>query len=197
MPVQKHQYETWLSEHCDAVSTIELLKAHRPYFEAIPSLRRSDESVIALPFPLVRLRSQILQRGVSGMEVGTGETLCLPCELGVMMCDPDWKIKTGIEIFVFVHRPEEDLSDLVGRWRKTQVLLSKDYEWVMPHRYRHIISEGADRLYPMFVVFEETLDRIQRGLIGMNLPFVVETHPLPVREDPVELASAEIPSTSE
>ena len=88
------------------------------------------------------------------------------------MCDPEWKIKTGVEIFVFIHRPQEDFSDLLGRWRQTQVLLDKEYEWLMPPRYKHILSEGANTIYPLFVIFAETPERIIRGLQGAFLPFV-------------------------
>jgi hypothetical protein len=54
------------------------------------------------------------------------------------------------------------------------VLLDKDYEWLMPTRYQHVLSEGDNRIYPLFVVFPETPQRIQRGLLGANLPFIVE-----------------------
>ncbi len=89
------------------------------------------------------------------------------------MCDPEWKIKMGGEIFVFIHRPEEDLSELLGRWRQTQVLLDHDYEWLMPQYYRHIISEGGEYMYPLFVLFDRSSDRIKQGLIGAHLPFVI------------------------
>ena len=92
--------------------------------------------------------------------------LCLPCDVAILMCDPEWKIKTGVEILLFIHRPHEDFSDLLGRWRQTQVLLDKDYEWLMHPRHSHILSEGANTIYPLFVVFSETSERIQRGLGG-------------------------------
>jgi hypothetical protein len=91
------------------------------------------------------------------------------------MCEPDWKIKMGIEIFVLVYRPHEELSELLLRWRKIQVLLSKGYEWVMPFRYRHIYSEAAERIFPLFVLFEETPKRIRQGLDGAALPYIVES----------------------
>ena len=113
----------------------------------------------------------------------------LPCDVGILMCDPEWKIKTGVEIFVFIHRPQEDFSDLLGRWRQTQICLDKNYEWLMPHRYRHILSEGADEIHPLFVVFPETPDRIKRGLQGSFLPFVMQSVHLP--EEEAEAAEAE------
>ena len=82
----------------------------------------------------------------------------------------------GGEIFVFIHRPEEDLSELLGRWRQTQVLLDHDYEWIMPQYYRHIISEGGEQMYPLFVLFDRTEDRIVEGLTGAHLPFVIVPH---------------------
>ncbi len=85
----------------------------------------------------------------------------------------------GGEILIFIHRPEEDLSDLLSRWRQTQVLLDNDYEWVMPQYYRHIISEGAEHLYPLFVLFNQTSDHIKKGLAGAHLPCVISPPHLP------------------
>ncbi len=91
------------------------------------------------------------------------------------MCDPEWKIKTSVEILVFIHRPHEDFSDLLGRWRQSQVYLDKEYEWIMHPRHSHILSEGTNTIYPLFVVFNQTSERIQRGLVGADLPFVKQT----------------------
>ncbi len=170
MPVQKSHYETCLSEYSNHESAIALLRQHRPYLEMIPSLRRPDESVISIPLPIVRLRHS----SDSGFANTTTETTSLPCDVAILMCDPEWKIKTGVEIFIFIHRPHEDFSDLLGRWRQTQVWLDKDYEWLMPPRHSHILSEGTNTIYPLFVLFPDTLDRIKRGLVGANLPFVVQ-----------------------
>jgi hypothetical protein len=111
------------------------------------------------------------------------------------MCDPEWKIKMGVEIFVFIHRPHEDFSDLLSRWRQTQVLLDKDYEWLMPPRYQHILSEGVDRIYPLFVVFPETPERIQRGLLGACLPFIMQIPDPVAEEETLESLSPESPTT--
>jgi len=160
MTVKQSDYETLLAEYSNNSAAIALLKQHRPYLEMLPSLRRSDESVITISLPIVRLRH-------------TGSTATrLPCDLAILMCDPEWKIKTGADICVFIHRPQEDFSDLLGRWRQTQVLLDKDYEWLMPPRYQHVLSEGANTIYPLFVVFAETPERIKRGLGGAYLPFI-------------------------
>lgn len=165
MPVHKSDYEACLAEYSHHASVITLLKQHRPYLEMIPSLRRPDESIIIIPLPIIRLRN-----------IGTvSDANALPCDIAILMCDPEWKIKTGSEIFIFIHRPHEDFSDLLGRWRQTQILLNKDYEWLMPSRHSHILSEGTYTKYPLFVVFPETSQRIKRGLLGTELPFIVQT----------------------
>jgi len=102
------------------------------------------------------------------------------------MCDPEWKIKTGTEIFVFIHRRNEDFSDLLGRWRHTQVWLDRGYEWLMPPRYKHIFGEGSEQIFPLFVVFAETPERIKRGLEGAYLPFVVQTLRPAIEEETTE-----------
>ena len=170
MSINGTHYEAVLAECCDALGAIALLKQYRPYLEMLPSMRRPDESLITLPLPIVKFR-----RDAASSAGGTGtEALCLPCDLAMLMCDPEWKIKTGVEIFVFIHRSQEDFSDLLSRWRQTQVVLSRGYEWDLPLRYKHILSEGADNTYPLFVVFEETPERIKRGLKGAFLPFVIQ-----------------------
>jgi hypothetical protein len=175
MPVQKSDYEASLAQYCNHLSAIALLKEYRPYLEMIPSLRRPTESVITIPLPIVHLRQTSPIPNSHGVTTTTQEATALPCDVAILMCDPEWKIKTGAEIFLFIHRPHEDFSDLLGRWRQTQVWLHKDYEWLMPPRYKHILSEGTTKIYPLFVVFAETPDRIKRGLYGANLPFVTQT----------------------
>ncbi len=167
MTIKKSDYEQLLAEYSNSISVIALLKQHRPYLEAIPSLRRAEESLIIIPFPIVRLRQP-----ASNLCEKTTEARMLPCEVAILMCDPEWKIKTGTELFIFIHRPDEDFSDLLRRWRQIQVWLDKDYEWVMPPRYKHIFSEGANTIHPLFVVFPETPERIKKGLQGASLPFV-------------------------
>ncbi|MGE5657299.1 MAG: hypothetical protein ACM37W_11885 [Actinomycetota bacterium] len=173
MAVKKSHYEALLAEYSNSTAAIALLKQYRQYLEMIPSMRRADESVIPLPLPIVRLRNGSSYAGVSGVSITAGDAVCLPCDVAILMCDPEWKVKTGVEVLIFIHRPQEDFSDLLGRWRQTQVWLDKGYEWVMPHRYRHIYSDEAEDVYPLFVLFAETPERIQRGLKGASLPFVV------------------------
>ncbi len=175
MTVEKEDYEELLSIYSSTLDAIELLRLHRPYLELMPSMRRSEESLITMPLPVVKLRKSQPMAGVPSGAITISEAMQLPCDVALLMCDPDWKIKTGREIFVFIHRPDEDLSDLLGRWRQTQVLLAKDYEWIFPLRYQHMLNEGADKIYPLFVLFNESPERIRRGLSGAQLPFVIQT----------------------
>ena len=196
MPVKQSDYEALLAEYSNHEAAIALLKKHRPYLEMIPSMRRPDESVITIPLPIVRIRNPKPPAGNNNLNLTAFQgAVCLPCDVAILMCDPEWKIKMGVEILVFIHRPEEDFSDLLGRWRQTQVLLDKDYEWLMPPRYQHILSEGVERIYPLFAIFPETPQRIQRGLLGACLPFVIQI-PDPVTEEVFsETLSPESPTT--
>ena len=193
MPIKPSHYEALLAEYSNQVGAIALLKQHRPYLELIPSLRRPDESIITIPLPIVRLRSSGSSTKQSGVITGGREAACLPCDLAILMCDPEWKIKTGVEILIFIHRPDEDFSDLLSRWRQTQVWLDKGYEWVMPARHKHILSEGADIIHPLFVVFPETPERIKRGLKGAYLPFVLQTISSVVEEEILDTVFTETP----
>lgn len=194
MPVKQLDYEASLAEYSNQEAAITLLKKHRPYLEMIPSMRRPKDSVIAIPLPIVRIRNPNPPAAYNSVNLAAIQgAICLPCDVGILMCDPEWKIKTGVEIFIFIHRPDEDFSNLLMRWRQTQVLLDKDYEWLMPPRYKHILSEGASRIYPLFVVFPETPERIQRGLIGASLPFVIKIPDLVVEEETLESLSPESP----
>jgi hypothetical protein len=173
MTVVKADYEELLSIYSSTLDAIELLRLHRPYLELMPSMRRSEDSLITVPLPIVKLRkSQAFASGAQTVTVS--EAIQLPCEVALLMCDPEWKVKTGREIFVFIHRPDEDLSDLLGRWRQTQVMLTKEYEWIFPLRYQHMLSQGADIIYPLFVLFNESPERIRRGLSGAQLPCVIQ-----------------------
>ncbi|MCG5061965.1 MAG: hypothetical protein KA714_29365 [Limnoraphis sp. WC205] len=187
MPVQQSHYETLLAEYSNAEAAIALLKQHRTYLEMIPSMRRPDESLITIPLPIVRLRDGVSYTGKSGLSITPGQAICLPSDLGIIMCDPEWKVKMGAEIFIFIHRPNEDFSDLLTRWRFTQVCLDQGYEWVMPEHYSHIYSQEAEKIYPLFVLFSETPERIKRGLKGANLPFVIPA--LDTTVDPLDYQS--------
>jgi hypothetical protein len=181
MSIHKSDYEKLLAQYSNHTEAVELLKQYRPYLEMIPSIRRSEESLMTMPLPVVKLRKVLSGQSNQFSPINTtSKTILLPCDLAYLMCDPEWKIKMGGEIIIFIHRPEEDLSDLLSRWRQTQVLLDHDYEWVMPQYYRHIICEGVEHLYPLFVLFSQTDEHIKQGLIGAHLPFVTphlhETH---------------------
>ncbi|NES97878.1 MAG: hypothetical protein F6K32_22235 [Desertifilum sp. SIO1I2] len=185
MPVKKSHYESLLAEYSNQDLAIALLKQHRPYLEMLPSMRRPEESLISIPLPVVRLRpSNHRHSHPEGLTT-------LPCDVGLILCDPEWKIKTGPEIFIFIHRPHEDFSDFLGRWRQTQVWLDQGYEWLMPPRYKHILSEEAEDICPLFVVFPETPERIKRGLQGAYLPYVVKALSASVEEPMTEILTTE------
>lgn len=175
MSIKKSDYETLLAEYSTRIGAIALLKQYRPYLEALPSVRRQEQSLITIPLPVVRIRRQELVSSDPLRSQTSRVATSLPCDLSILMCDPEWKIKMGAEIIVFIHRPEEDFSDLIDRWRKTQVFLDQDYEWLMPPNEQHMFSEGAEEINPLFVVFDGTSDRIKQGLAGAGFPFVVQS----------------------
>ena len=184
--ILQNHYEVLLSSFSHHHRAVELLRHHRPYFEKIPSIRRSAESFITIPLPLVKVR----QRQVTNPSHDSPyELITIPCDLAFLMCDPEWQIKTDVEIFVFIHRPAEGLSDLLRRWRETQVLLSRGYSWEMPLHHQHIFSEGVDKPYPLFVLSTETAEYIRDGLKGASLPSVTTSVP----SEPKDLAQASAP----
>jgi hypothetical protein len=191
MAIKPSHYEELLAEYSDQLAAIALLKQYRPYLEMVPSMRRSGESVITIPLPLVRITQAEQRQEHNAADYAQArprvkELVRLPCEVAIMMCDPEWKIKTGVEILVFIHRPQEDFSGLLSRWRQTQIWLDRGYEWLMPPRYEHILNEGADAVHPLFVTFNETPDRIKRGLKGAGLPFVTQSLEMTAEADKVE-----------
>lgn len=175
MPVKKSDYETLLSEYSTRNGAIALLKQHRPYLENLPSIRRPEQSLITIPLPVVRIRCPDWDNRNPLQAKTPRIATSIPCDLGILMCDPEWQIKMGIEIIVFIHRPEEDFSDLINRWRQTQVYLDQDYEWLMPPNEQHMFSEAAAEIKPLFVVFEGTKDRIKQGLGGAGFPFIIQS----------------------
>lgn len=183
MSIKKSDYETLLAEYSTRSGAIALLKQHRPYLEALPSIRRSEQSLITIPLPVVRIRRPELDFKNPLQPKTPRIATSLPCDLGILMCDPEWKIKLGMEIIVFIHRPEEDFSDLINRWRRTQVFLDRDYEWLMPPSEQHMFSEAAEEINPLFVVFEATRDRIKQGLSGAGFPFIVQSLNLPIESE--------------
>ncbi|MEO0407113.1 MAG: hypothetical protein AAF289_07165 [Cyanobacteria bacterium P01_A01_bin.135] len=165
-------YEHLLAAYSDHRNLITLLKQFRPYLELLPSLRRPSESVISLPLPLIRVRETApICQNQAGRFLA-GDLVHLPCDVGVVMCDPEWKIKTGADIFIFIHRPQEGFAALLRRWRQTQVWIDGGYDWVMPVRYQHIFSESALKTYPLFVLTADTPEYIGLGLSGMGLPYI-------------------------
>lgn len=147
---------------------------HRPYFEALPSVRRPENSVVAIPLPNVRSREVTETSGIIDTHYRIRQ---LSCDVALMMCDPEWKIKTGIEIVLFIQRPGEEFSDLLGRWRQTQMELGQGVEWLMPRKHKHLLAEGTETPHPLFVVFtdeggdlDSASERAVRGLTGASLP---------------------------
>ncbi|NEQ42194.1 MAG: hypothetical protein F6K00_00975 [Leptolyngbya sp. SIOISBB] len=175
MATQQVQYENLLATSSAYDGAIALLKQYRPYLEVIPSMRRPKESVVTIPLPVIKVRSPIEPKGHAGIHLSAGESVLLPCDVALLMCDPEWKIKTGIEILLFIHRPNEDFSDLLMRWRQTQILLDRGYEWLLPARYQHLLSDDMTTVRPLFIVFPESPERIAKGLKGAGLPAVTYT----------------------
>ncbi len=181
MVVKRSDYEELLARYSSHKEALILLKQYRPYLEFIPSMRRPAKSLIAVPLPIARIRKPILaqthDQGVA--PISRSELVRVPCDVVLFMCDPDWKVKTGVEIFILIYRPDEDFSELLGRWRNTQLLLDREYEWLMPPQHRHMFGEGVGQgeIYPLFVIFPHTPERVQRGLKGAGLPFIVHQAP--------------------
>lgn len=120
MSLKQSDYEILLSKYSDRHEAIALLRQYRPYLEMLPSIRRPDESLITIPLPVVRLR-QVRSNSAEHFQSSIfSETVRLPCDLAILMCDPEWKIKMGVEILVFIHRPQEDFPNfsVVGGDRK-------------------------------------------------------------------------------
>ena len=186
MSIKQSDYEASLAEYSTRHGAIALLKQHRPYLEILPHSSRPEQSLITIPLPVVRVRRLDLDRNNPLQTKIPRLATALPCDLGILMCDPEWKIKVGNEIIVFIHRPEEDFSDLIGRWRKTQIYLDRDYEWLMPSSQQHMFSEAAEEINPLFVVFESTSDRIIQGLSGAGFPFVVQSSSFATESAPTE-----------
>lgn len=172
MTIQQVQYENLLALCSEYAGAIALLKQYRPYLEVIPSMRRPKDSIVTIPLPVIQVRNPIHATGQASVQFTAGETVLLPCDVALLMCDPEWQIKTGVEICVFIHRPNEDFSDLLMRWRQVQILLDRGYEWLLPARYQHLMSDGADVLRPLFILFPGSPERIMRGLKGAGLPAI-------------------------
>ena len=175
MSIKKSDYETALADFSNRERIVSLFGQYRQYLEMIPSMRRPYDSLISIPLPLAKIRNLKQVMGDSISSANVDETTAIPCDIAVIMCDPEWKIKMGVEILVFIHRPQEDFSDLLRRWRQTQVHLNKEYEWIMPDTEEHMFSDLAERILPLFIIFPDTPARIRKGLKGASLPFVEYT----------------------
>ena len=178
---------TFLAEYSNREAAIALLKQYRPYLEMLPSLRPPEKSIITIPLPLIRILP-VKSIGETGFSTTPPpETLPLPCDLAIIMCDPEWQIKLGVEILIFIHRPDEDFSDLLMRWRKSQIYLNQNYEWLMPLHEEHIFSEVAEKVYPLFIIFEQPPPYIQRGLEEAYLPYFLQQPSIEVLQEIPEI----------
>lgn len=190
MAVKQSHYEALLAEYCDRDAAIALLKQYRPYLSLIPSMRRPADSLVTIPLPVARLKKDDSRHSHSAKKLS--KTEIMSCDLAILMCDPEWKIKLDVEIMVFIHRPDEDFSELLLRWRQTQVFLDQDYEWLMPEAERHMFSDKAEQIHPLFVIFPETSERILKGLKGANLPYIVRDQTV----SEMDIYAAALPSES-
>ena len=175
MSIKSSHYETVLADYCNRESIISLLRNHREYMEMIPSMRRPIDSVISIPLPLAKVHNLRSLSEEAFNQIVSHEMISIPCDIAILMCDPQWKIKMGVEILVFIHRPQEDFSNLLRRWRKSQIYLSQEYEWIMPNSEEHMFSDVAEQILPLFVIFPESPERIKKGLQGASLPYMEYT----------------------
>lgn len=172
MTIKSSDYETVLADYSNRERIISLLSQYRQYLEMIPSMRRPTDSVISIPLPLAKVRNLRTVNG-DNLSVASGDEVTpIPCDLVILMCDPEWKIKMGVEILIFIHRPQEDFSDLLRRWRQSQIYLHKEYEWIMPETEDHMFSDVAEQIHPLFILFPQTPERIKKGLAGASLPYI-------------------------
>ena len=162
MSTHQEQYDCLLSHYSHPQAALRMLRLYRSYFELVPSLRRPDESLISVPLPVVKM----------ALPNGNYHHTQLQCDLALIMCDPDWKVKTEKEIFVFIHRPHEDFSTMLQRWRQVEVILGEEYYWLLPWKHRNFMGDKGESHFPLFVTLDYTPKRIKRGLEGASLPFI-------------------------
>lgn len=172
MSSHKSDYESVLAEYSNREKVVALLGQHRPYLEMLPSMRRPIDSMISIPLPLARIRNLSTIANHDDSQFKINQTIAIPCDLAILMCDPEWKIKMGVEIMIFIHRPQEDFSELLKRWRQTQIYLDHEYEWIMPATEDHMFSDLAEQINPLFILFEHSPHRIKKGLKGASLPYL-------------------------
>jgi hypothetical protein len=87
--IKASNYERFLAEYSNREAAIALLKQYRPYLEMLPSLRRPEKSIITIPLPLIRILApkSVGETGFSATP--PPETIELPCDLAILMCDPE------------------------------------------------------------------------------------------------------------
>ena len=184
MSLHQSHYELVLTEYSNRNKLVALLGQYRPYLEMLPSMRRPTDSIISIPLPLARIRNLRPTFDENNSPLKFSQTISIPCDLAVLMCDPEWKIKMGVEIMIFIHRPQEDFSDLLKRWRQTQIYLDHEYEWIMPATEKHMFSDIAEQVNPLFILFDNSPKRIKKGLRGASLPYIEYQSELLTNESP-------------
>ena len=112
MAIQSGDYEHLLARCSDYQGALAMLKQHRPYLEMLPSMRRPQESIVTIPLPNLSIRRAV-DSSSAGPVSKRREVVSLPCDVVILMCDPEWKIKTGVDVVLFIHRPDEDFSELL------------------------------------------------------------------------------------
>lgn len=172
MSVEPSHYEEILARLSRQQDALVLLKQHQAYLKLLPRVRRPEASIIPVPLPTVQIRRFHDGMGDPAQHL-THELVSLPCDLAYLMYDPEWQVKVGVEIFIFIQRAEENFSQLLGRWRQTQVTLSPGYSWQFPPYYKQFSGESAERIFPLFVLFADTPEHIKSGLQSSALPFVI------------------------
>jgi len=96
------------------------------------------------------------------------------------MCDPEWKIKTGVEIFCLHSSSPRRLFGLLGRWHKPSFARQRLRVANAP-RYKHILSEGLTPSILCSLSLKRP-EQIKQGLHGAYLPFVTQILNLEVEE---------------
>jgi len=140
MSVKKSHYEASLAEYksfsCDRL-TEAAPTLPRDGSQSAPTRRKLNHH----PLPIVWLRhtaSADKERGiVTTAAAATSSALrCRNFNVRSRVEDQDW-----VEILSLFIVPKKTFRPAAAL-RQTQVLLDKDYEWLMPPWYKHILSDG-------------------------------------------------------
>lgn len=89
MNFKQSDYEKLLAEYSCRRGAIALLQQYRPYLETLPSTRRPEESLFSIPLPIVRIRQPQYNSGITATGDSSKVATPLPCDLGIIMYDPE------------------------------------------------------------------------------------------------------------